>query len=65
MDPLSKLHLQRCEREAGSRLVGVGIWGDGAPYNWDRSESVEVFTMNLPGLSGKFGRLRIPIVAVN
>ena len=52
MDPHTLAHLRYCEREAGCRLVGLGLWGDGAPCNWDRSESLEVFSVNLPGLTG-------------
>ena len=29
----------------------LGMWGDGAPCNWDRSGSIEAFSMLLPGLS--------------
>ena len=41
--------------------VAVGLWVDGAPYNWDRSESLEVITMSLPGLANQNGNLRIPL----
>ena len=53
MDPLTLEHLVSCEASAGSRLLALGIWGDGVPCNWDRSESAECFTMNFPGQSGK------------
>jgi hypothetical protein len=65
MDPLTLRHLLSCEASAGSRLVALGIWGDGVPCNWDRSESAECFTMNFPGQSGKFKPLRLPLTALS
>ncbi len=31
-------------------LIGFGLWGDGVPANWDRTESYEILSMNLPSL---------------
>ena len=31
MDPTSLAHLLHCESEAGCKLLGLGLWGDGAP----------------------------------
>ena len=53
MDPQTLEHLRLCEANAGEHLVGLGLWGDGAPCNWDRTESLEVFSINLPGLTGR------------
>ena len=67
MDCLCREHLGAAENELGlvaNTLVGVGLWLDGVPCNWDRSESVECVTLNMPGLSGKFGNLRMPIALV-
>lgn len=64
MDPLSKAHLQKCEAAAGEKLLGMGIWGDGVPCQWDRTESVDVLSFNLPGLGGAWKNLRIPITAL-
>jgi len=62
----TQLHVTACEKELGrSRLLGIGLWGDGVPCNWDRTQSLEVFTINFPGLSGKWRDLRIPLTAVN
>ena len=47
------------------KLIGVGIWGDGAPCNWDRSDSIEVFSMLLPGLSEEWRNLRIPLTGLS
>ena len=47
-------------------LCGLGLWGDGIPMNWDRSQSVDTWTMNIPGLvSGDGGNARFPICALN
>jgi hypothetical protein len=45
-------------------LIGVGLWCDGVPCNWDRSKSVEVLTMFLPGLEGQHAAMRFPITAL-
>ena len=45
LDPLSKAHLEKCEALAGEKLLALGLWGDGVPCNWDRTESVETFTL--------------------
>ena len=44
-----------------SKLVAVALWGDGVPMNFDRSQSLEVFTMLLPGLNGDNGKYRFPL----
>lgn len=64
LDPKSLEHLRSCEAQAGRRLVAVGLWGDGAPCNWDRTESIEVFSMNLPGLSGIFTYLLYSLLII-
>lgn len=62
LDPNTLAHLCRCEEASGSSLLGLGLWGDGVPCNWDRSESVQVFSLNLPGLPPPWRGLRIPLV---
>ena len=65
MDPLTKEHWAHCCAEAGvDDLIGLGIWGDGCPCNWDRTRSLEVLSMNLPGLTGEFKNLRIPLCGI-
>ena len=57
-------HLKSVSRELGlneKEVLPVGLWGDGVPFNWDRSESLEIVSINLPG-SG--GALRLPITAI-
>ena len=63
MDPQSLVHLRNCETDAGAQLLGLGIWGDGAPTQWDRSESIDVLSLSLPGV-GDFQHLRIPLVVL-
>ena len=65
MDPKTLAHLRSCEEQAGCPLLGVGLWGDEVPCNWDRTESVATFALNLPGLAGLFGKLRLPITAIS
>ena len=61
----ARAHWRHVATQLGTeRLLGVGLWGDGTPCNWDRTESVEIFSLNLPGLVGHEGQLRIPIVAI-
>ena len=42
----------------------MGIWGDGAPTQWDRNETIDVLSLNFPGLEGEFKALRIPLVVM-
>ena len=61
-DPLTLLHLRRCESEAACKLLGLGLWGDGAPTQWDRNESIDVISLSLPGIDES--HLRIPLVVL-
>lgn len=66
MDPLSQEHVRKCKEASGStHFVGMGLWGDGVPVNWDRTESVETFSLNFPGLSGDYRNLRMPLTAIS
>ena len=63
LDTESKSHLQWMRDQLGvAQLLAFGIHGDGIPCNYDRTESVIMISINLPGLSGKAGRMRIPLV---
>jgi hypothetical protein len=53
MDPNTLKHVKACEAKAGCRLAAISLWGDGAPCNWDRTESLEVFATHLIGLPGE------------
>jgi len=48
----------------GRPLWGWGLHGDGVPCNYDRTESTIIQSLNLTGLSGKNGRMRIPLVVL-
>ena len=65
MDPLTKEHLESCEQKTQCKLLGLGMWADGTPCNWDRTESVETLLLNFPGLTGENKNLRIPITALS
>lgn len=66
MDPLSRAHLERCKADAGvAAMVPLGLWSDGVPVSYDRTESVEVFSLNFPGLAGDLHALRVPITCVH
>ena len=62
-DKLTKDHMAWMKAQLGvEELWGFGLHGDGVPCNYDRTESVVVISLNLPGLTGRNGRLRIPLV---
>jgi hypothetical protein len=65
LDLLSRQHLEKCEALAGCPLLPLGLWGNGAPCNWDRTESLEIFTFNFPGFSGEAKSFRIPICGLS
>ena len=65
LDNVSRELLREREELADCKLLALGLWGDGVPCNWDRTESVEVFSLNLPGQGSTYKTLRIPLVAVS
>ena len=58
-------HVLKAERLANCRFVPFGLWGDGVPCNWDRTESLECFSLSLPGLDGESGNIRFPLTVIN
>lgn len=65
LDSEGKQHLDAVSRELGLESpLPLGLWSDGTPCNWDRTESIEAFTLNFPGLTGQHDVIRIPITAV-
>ena len=61
----TKAHVQECSTKLGcDDLLGVGIWNDGCPCNWDRTKSVEVLSLNLPGLGDDNKGMRIPLLVI-
>ena len=62
LDTAGKAHMRWMREQLGvTHLWGWGMHGDGIPCNYDRTESVIMISLNLPGLSGKNGRIRIPL----
>jgi hypothetical protein len=61
-DKLTKDHHAWMKQQLNvQELLGFGLHGDGVPCNYDRSESVMPTSINLPGLTGRNGRMRIPL----
>ena len=55
MDNTTIAHLEKAKSELGmattAPILGLGLWMDGVPCNWDRTDSLEVFSLNFPGIS--------------
>jgi len=68
LDSDSLVHLNWMKEQLGlgpdDDILGFGFHGDGIPCNYDRTESVVMISINIPGMSGKNGRLRIPLIAI-
>ena len=61
-------HLTTVASEFGvdpKTLIPLGLWGDGVPFNFDRSESLECFTLKLPGLTGVHEHTRMPSAVIS
>lgn len=68
MSTTTKQHVDKCAASLGlppQTLIAYGLWGDGVPCNWDRSQAMDMFTLNMPGLPEASHELRLPIVALN
>ena len=62
----TKEHIRRVCAELGvDCLIGCAIWADGVPFNFDRSQSMDVVSFLLPGLGGKHEHLRVPLFCIN
>ena len=45
-------------------LLGLGLWSDGVPFSWERTESMETWAWFLPGVgSPKWKEARFPFTA--
>ena len=62
-DPNTLAHVERAEVAAGVGLLPLGLWGDGVPCQWDRAESIEAISLNLPGQCDEYKQLRLPLVS--
>lgn len=59
-------HVNKVKAALGtSAVVPLGLWGDGVPCNWDRTESLELLALSLPGLAGKGSQFRMPLVGMS
>jgi hypothetical protein len=58
-------HLARAKAELNEEhLVPLGLWADGVPCNWDRSESIDTWAINWPGQLAELGSMRIVVTAL-
>ena len=63
LDETNFAHVLQLSAAWQQPLVSLSLWQDAVPYNWDRSESIEVYSWSLPGLSSHAERnMRFPIV---
>ena len=61
MDSDTKQHLEKVRLKLqDDKVLAIGLWIDGVPYNNNRLESLEVFSMNLCGLDN----MRVPLAAI-
>jgi hypothetical protein len=59
-------HLQKMKSKFNAEsALAFGLWVDGAPCNWDRTESLECFSISFPGLDGVNKNLRIPLCVIS
>ena len=49
----------------GVDTIGIGLWLDGVSTKWVRTESLDMVTMGLPGLTGRWNALRVPLFVVH
>ena len=62
----TKTNFERAVQKLGlTNPIGCGMWLDGCPCNWDRTQSLEVLSLNFPGCADQFGVMRIPLAAIN
>jgi hypothetical protein len=63
-DLASLAHLEKVAghlRVSSKSILGIGLWLDGTPFNRNRSKSLEVMSMNFPGIETD---LRLPLLAL-
>ena len=64
LDHVSLRHMVSVDTKMGAEAIPLGFWQDGVPCNWDRTVTLEVFTLSLPGQAGKYRNVRLPITAL-
>ena len=60
----TRKHMAEVASAIPGPLLGIGIWADGVPCNWDRSESLEVVSIFFPGFQNREAAMRIPFTVV-
>ena len=48
----------------GQTMIPMALWSDGTRYSWDRTSSLEVIMMSLPGLGPPNSTWRFPVTAL-
>lgn len=65
MSTEAKAHLEAVSEELGlTEALGLGVWLDGVPCNWDRSQSLECVALSFPGWVGQHANIRFPITVI-
>ena len=66
--PKDQQHLARAALQMvianWSNLLPAGLWSDGVPCNWDRSQSLEIWIMNFTAVPDKWRPLRVPLFVI-
>ena len=61
----SQEHLEHMQRSfKAPAALACGLWIDGTPYNFDRSQTLECICLSFPGLGGANASLRLPLCAI-
>ena len=63
LGPDDLTHYEKHHAKWGGSMVAVGLWMDGTPYNWDRSDSLESVAISFPG-NETMQSMRIPIAGI-
>ena len=59
----AKKHMAWVSSELGDpNIIPLGLWGDGVPCNFDKSQTLEMLLWSLPGLQSS---MRVPIACIN
>ena len=62
-----KDHVDKACKCLKGSVIPLGLWSDATPMNWDRSESLELILINLPGIphNSASRSWRFPIAAIS
>lgn len=64
MSQAARGHLRKMCAVHGCRGLGVSLWMDGTPCNYDRTQSLESVTMGFPGLKKPNDTMRVPLTVI-